>query len=348
MLPVLRRAHTLSFAEHDSMAEEDPVVHEIPVVLAHPSAAEHMAVLQYPLRPTHRPHALPSEARIKWENCMLELDHTHENMGVNMGLQQAAAENHSTNSTAHFDPDAPAQRSTDRLTLRSSKVPLHTHYALARLDAGTGEADSGDASTPVLRIVPVERLLQMRPSFSHIDRAEQQEKLRAQAREAAASAPSAAAAPAALAASEDADDTGADARVRHLHVQYRRKETERAVQAKLESHSHKVEVELMEPWSRLDVHAPDSEEAATTRGTLFGRTGDAGGSDAAAGDVAMQDAEAGDGESGDGVNCIWNMSKAAYLQSLSYRDLSSDAGAGDDIEHNEGLAMDSSAGMGKA
>ena len=137
--------------------------------------------------------------------------------------------------------------------------------------------------------------------------------------------------------------------MRHLHVQYRRKETERAVQAKLESHSHKVEVELMEPWSRLDVHAPGSEQAGTARETLFGRSGHAGGTEAAAGDVAMQDAETCGGESGDGLSSIWNMSKEAYLQSLSYRDLSGGASTEGDVSlgHNEGPATGSSGGMGK-
>jgi hypothetical protein len=245
--------------------EDDPIISEIPVVLSDIAASDHMYVLQYPLRPIQRPHDKPDEARVKWENQMLELVHNRDK------------------DPEHFDRNAPPQRHTEKLVMQSAKVPCHTHYAVGRLDGG------------VLHLAPVKRVLQMRPSLGHIDRTDAAEK---------AAAAAAAAEPGATA---DIKPTS-----KQLQVMYKKKETDRAVQAKLESFAHKNEVQGMEPWAELSVHDSESAESVAQSARLLGGSGAAG--------MAGPGAPAAAASSSAEQPTCWDMSSAQYLESMRYHD----------------------------
>ena len=253
--------------------DDDPIIREIPVVLSNIAPTDHMYVLQYPLRPTQRPHGRPDEARVKWENQMLELVHNRDQ------------------DPEHFDHNAPPQRHTEKLAMHSSKVPCHTHYAVGRLEGG------------VLHLAPVKRVLQMRPSLEHIDRTDAAEKA------AAAAAAAAAAEPGSGAGSGDVKPTS-----KQLQVMYKKKETDRAVQAKLESFAHKMEVQAMEPWAELAVHDSESAESVAQAGRLFGGEGVEG-----VGEGAVAAAAAASSSSAQPPAC-WDMSSAQYLESMRYHD----------------------------
>jgi len=246
--------------------EDDPIISEIPVVLSDIAASDHMYVLQYPLRPIQRPHDKPDEARVKWENQMLELVHNRDK------------------DPEHFDHNAPPQRHTEKLVMQSAKVPCHTHYAVGRLDGG------------VLHLAPVKRVLQMRPSLGHIDRTDAAEK---------AAAAAVAAEPGATA---DIKPTS-----KQLQVMYKKKETDRAVQAKLESFAHKNEVQGMEPWAELAVHDSESAESVAQSARLLGGSGAAGMAGAGGAPAAAASSSA------EQPTC-WDMSSAQYLESMRYHD----------------------------
>ena len=57
----------------------------------------------------------------------------------------------------HFDQDAPAHLHLEKRTLRSTRLPAATNYAIGAMREGA------------LHLTPLQAVLHMRPSFKHID-----------------------------------------------------------------------------------------------------------------------------------------------------------------------------------
>eukprot|EP00041_Stephanoeca_diplocostata_P018279 m.381213 g.381213 ORF g.381213 m.381213 type:complete len:672 (-) comp20966_c0_seq2:326-2341(-) len=239
--------------------EDDPVVLEMPVKLSQ-ALAKQLYLLQYPLRPANRPyggeHAKPT-ARIKPNQQKIELgfkiqtqnDFYDTARGNDIG---ASAVTPLSAADATAVGGAPQQQQPmyprgimDHYTLRSSRVPMSTHYVVGAV------TEDG-----VLNINPLEGITQLRPSLAHND---ESEKSIADAKR-KEMGPS----------STDTHDD-APAGNRPYSVTFKRRETERAVAARMRSHTHLQKQSDAEPWTPLQYHPANTHKALETREKLRSR-----------------------------------------------------------------------------
>mmetsp|Transcript_23321 Transcript_23321/g.47599 ORF Transcript_23321/g.47599 Transcript_23321/m.47599 type:complete len:512 (-) Transcript_23321:66-1601(-) len=207
--------------------DDDEVVREIPVFLS-PELAQQIQLIQYPLQQRAHPTA-PEAVRIKPRHCMMEQDHkSPSNIGFN-GMYHMPSR-----------------------TFTSHTIPITTHMALGKLveydindsAAAPVVSSSGGTSTKQLglHLVPLSRMTQMRPSFSHVDEA---------------MAASTATTEEELKRQEQKTDplTG------RKSVGFQKKESERQELARKSSYGYKKASEDAEGWHSLEVYDEDSLQA---------------------------------------------------------------------------------------
>lgn len=171
------------------MEDGDEIVREMDVYLS-PAMASQLYLMQYPLQ--HRPAALPKAARIKKSHGMIELDERIPTQG--QGLF-----------------------SLPHRTSTSHTIPVSTHMALGKL---TNDGRS-------LNLVPLSHIVQMRPSFEHVN------------------------------ADPDVSSPEEET-LEKKPVLFQKKETERAALARKSSFAYKKSSEESEPWQTLLVCGPDT------------------------------------------------------------------------------------------
>lgn len=137
--------------------DDDEIVAEIPVFLSK-KLSKQIHLIQYPLQKNPHP-SQPIGVRVKPRHCMMELDFdTPCNIQMN-GLYEMASR-----------------------TYTSQTIPVGTHMALGKLVAysernSENNNDNNNSnnnrmeSKLAMHLVPLSRITQMRPSFSHIDEA---------------------------------------------------------------------------------------------------------------------------------------------------------------------------------
>ena len=195
---------------------DDPVVREIDVYIS-PELAGTAALVQYPLRPSSfvvggKPSKFqPSAARTKPRHSMLELDYA----------VPASSGHYSYHDVEELDGTR---------TFASTAVPVSTHMALGKLD------DTGDR----LDLIPLQTVLQMRPTFSHIDAIDPQQVAAAEQKAAEAQA---------------AQQQQAAAGTKPLL--FKRKESDRAATARRQSFAHLKSEQDAEEWIELQVESAD-------------------------------------------------------------------------------------------
>lgn len=195
----------------------DPVVQEISVLLS-PSLAQQLYLLQYPLEPvavaeTTAP-ATPTHARMQPKHGRLELD-VPLPPGINNDHPQANSE----------------YVGITHRTFASQTIPLQTHMCLGRLTKTTDKDDN--ESTSKLHLVPLDHILQMRPTFSHVDE---------QSHPGSSSAT----------VLDDPSDFVGESDTKRP-VAFQRKESERAALARKSSYSYQRASELSETFQELTV-----------------------------------------------------------------------------------------------
>lgn len=193
--------------DHDEvmiMQDGDEIVREIDVYLS-PAMESQLYLMQYPLQ-HHRPAdaALPKAARIKKSHGMIELD---ERITTSPTEQQQGL------------------FSLSHRTSTSHTIPVSTHMALGKLDGTT------------LHLVPLSHIVQMRPSFEHINN------------------------------NNDNNNTSNDPMeeeettpitLEKKPILFQKKETERAALARKSSFAYKKSSEESEPWQMLFVCGSDT------------------------------------------------------------------------------------------
>lgn len=177
-------------------------------------------LVQYPLRPPARPYGTPDRADFRPRNQVLELTY-----GIDAD-------------DPHYDDEAADDVAVDEHRLKSSVVPLKTHFALGTL-VRNEEGGGGR-----MHITFIDGILQMRPDFSHL-------------------APSTEASDARLAAATSGQSTAAAAaRIARAASTFKRAESERSAAARLSMYSVlRAKRESEEPIS-MDTFGPESAEAA--------------------------------------------------------------------------------------
>jgi len=225
---VFRQAQTRNNDGGDMDADDaDEIVREIPVFLS-PDLSSQIQLVQFPLQQNKHPMG-PDTVRIKPRHCMMEMDvRTPSNIEFN-GLYSMPAR-----------------------TFKSQTIPVSTHMALGKMIEVESDNDDGNGNKPRamgLHLVPLSRMTQMRPSFSHIDRA-------AEASSATTEED--------LKMQESQKTAGAERK----SITFRKKESERQELARKSSYGYKKASEDAEGWHNLKVYDEASLHATLIMGKV--------------------------------------------------------------------------------
>lgn len=237
-------------SEGDNEEEDDEIIREIDIFIS-PELAASMHLVQFPLQPAshtvnalHKksirppPPPIPASAQIRPQHSLLELMYDIPSSSFASQRQ------------------IPEVLNLKQRTLSSQNIPLVTHMAMGLFDSTGNKID----------LVPLHRVMQMRPNFKHVDALfddgeDEVAKLEEQKKKDSASKP----------------------------IMFKRPENERAVMAKRSSYAFKKANEDGEEWIELDVHGPGSLErkavmkkaycsrAARDKSLRFMKAGQAGG-----------------------------------------------------------------------
>ena len=189
-------------------------------------------IVQFPTKPFFRYVDVPKKSRMKYENKILELDY------------------HVNQDGDHFNTDAETFLMVDKCKMRSSFVDT-TNYQMTMTPYAIGALQEDE-----LHLNPVKGIFQMRPVLDHVD-----------------------AGPEAILRDSNGNDgslgnvkteepnRGSSAlnpppqQPRIQLLEFKRKESERAMAARKSSYAYKVQQEQKEPWTELNVYDPVSEKA---------------------------------------------------------------------------------------
>ena len=197
--------------------DDDEIVREIPVFLS-PALSNQIQLVQFPLQQSKTqiyPDG-PDAVRVKPRHCMMEINFaTPGNIQYN-GLYHMASR-----------------------TFSSQTIPVSTHMALGKMmevKAANGSKTMG------LHLVPLSKMTQMRPSFSHID---------------AAAEASAATTEDELKQQQESNKNPSERK----SITFRKKESERQELARKSSYGYKKASEDAEGWQTLEVYDQASLQA---------------------------------------------------------------------------------------
>jgi len=192
--------------------DDDEIVREFPVFMS-PELSKQIQLIQYPLQKNIHPSP-PEAARVKPRHCMMEIDFdTPSNIQMN-GLYAMVSR-----------------------TFTSHTVPVNTHMAMGKMMV------SGEDDELGLHLVPLSRITQMRPSFSHVDEAvasasaTTDEELKRQLR------------------ADTSDGTGRNS------ISFQKKESEQQALRRKTSYGFKKISEDSEGWHSLEVYDKKSLQA---------------------------------------------------------------------------------------
>eukprot|EP00039_Didymoeca_costata_P010944 m.149504 g.149504 ORF g.149504 m.149504 type:complete len:632 (-) comp15014_c0_seq2:2304-4199(-) len=221
--------------------EEDPVVQEHNVYLSQ-ELADRLYLLQYPLRPRKRPYGntkTKPQVRVKPEQDKLEMKfelNTNSNTYDREKGKEIAEEAGQTgpSSTVHMRENSTLM---DAHVLRSTKVPMRTHYV-----TGIWKDDG-------LHLTPLKAILQLRPSFDHLNDIDKKKQDKGKD---------------ALQASEGTEE-------KPVNLIFKRIENEKTQAARKRSHNYMQQQSDAEAWINVEYHSKDSHQAATARRDLLAK-----------------------------------------------------------------------------
>lgn len=202
-----------SFRE-DHIDDEDEVVREIDVYIS-PELASDMSLIQFPLQPASHTRvdngkariSLPESARIKPQHSMLELEYN---------IPKAF-------STSRQVPEV---LNLSKRTFSSQNVTIGSHMAIGLFDSTGTKVD----------LVPLNKIYQMRPTFSHVDALFDDEDLEARRKE------------------EEIE------KQKEKPILYQKQANERQMMAQRSSYAFKKASEDSEQWKTLEVYGHGSIE----------------------------------------------------------------------------------------
>ncbi|XP_078723296.1 DNA-directed RNA polymerase III subunit RPC5 [Lampetra fluviatilis] len=228
--------------------EDDPIVEEIDVYLAK-GLADKLYLFQYPVRPAGMtyegtPH-LATRIKPKLHKVELELgiNVTSPNYSRSKGEQIALNVD-----GAHGDDGSGSctysTKLMDKQLLCSSQTPgSASRYAIALYRRGE------------LHVTPLQGVLQLRPSFSYLDKADSKHKDKDAAQDGDSS-------------QEEAEDD-----VKQVTVRFARPESDRAKQRRMQSYEYMQQKQAEEPWFNLRHHGLKDGRADHERQYLLAQSG---------------------------------------------------------------------------
>ncbi|XP_059754937.1 DNA-directed RNA polymerase III subunit RPC5 isoform X1 [Balaenoptera ricei] len=204
--------------------EDDPVIQEIDVYLAK-SLAEKLYLFQYPVRPVSMtyddiPHL---SARIKPKQQKVELEMAIDTLNPNYCRSKGEQIALNVDGACADETGTYSSKLMDKQTFCSSQTTSNTsRYAAALYRQGE------------LHLTPLHGILQLRPSFSYLDKADAKHREREAANEAG-----------------DSSQDEAEEDVKQITVRFSRPESEQARQRRVQSYEFLQKKHAEEPWVQL-------------------------------------------------------------------------------------------------
>ncbi|XP_053327192.1 DNA-directed RNA polymerase III subunit RPC5 [Spea bombifrons] len=204
--------------------DDDPIIQEIDVFLAK-SLAEKLYLLQYPVRPSlmtydSTPHL---SARIKPKQQKVEIDMAINTMSPNYCRSKGEQIALNVDGTCIDETSTYSTKLMDKQTFSSIQAASNTsRYAAAVYRKGE------------IHVTPLHGILQMRPSFTYLDKADSKFREREAANE----------------AGDSSQDEGEED-VKQVTVRFSRPETEQAKQRKAQSYEFLQKKQAEEYWVHL-------------------------------------------------------------------------------------------------
>ncbi|XP_068610557.1 DNA-directed RNA polymerase III subunit RPC5 [Brachionichthys hirsutus] len=228
--------------------EDDPVIEEVDVFLAK-SLADKLYLFQYPVRPSTMTYddvnhmgakIKPKQQRVELE---LAVNTTSPNYCRSKGEQIAL----NVDGAAYDETSTYSAKMMDKQTFSSIQAATDvSRYAAAVFRKGE------------LHVTPLTGILQMRPSFSYLDKADGKTREREAANEGGDSS------------QDEAED---DAKA--VTVRFSRPESEQARQRRFQSYEFLQKKQAEEPWVHLHYHGVNAGRSEHERQYLFCQSSDA-------------------------------------------------------------------------
>eukprot|EP00066_Takifugu_rubripes_P010721 XP_003978772.1 PREDICTED: DNA-directed RNA polymerase III subunit RPC5 [Takifugu rubripes] len=228
--------------------EDDPIIEEIDVYLAK-SLADKLYLFQYPVRPSSMTYDdvnhLSAKIKPKQQRVELEMaiDATSPNYCRSKGEQIAL----NVDGAAYDETNSYSTKMMDKQTFSSIQATTNTsRYAAAVFHKGE------------LHITPLTGILQMRPSFSYLDKADSKTREREAANEGG-----------------DSSQDEAEEEAKAITVRFSRPESEQARQRRIQSYEFLQKKQAEEPWIHLQYHGVKDGRSEHERQYLFCQSADA-------------------------------------------------------------------------
>ncbi|TNN03209.1 hypothetical protein fugu_000238 [Takifugu bimaculatus] len=226
--------------------EDDPIIEEIDVYLAK-SLADKLYLFQYPVRPSSMTYDdvnhLSAKIKPKQQRVELEMaiDATSPNYCRSKGEQIAL----NVDGAAYDETSTYSTKMMDKQTFSSIQATTNTsRYAAAVFHKGE------------LHITPLTGILQMRPSFSYLDKADSKTREREAANEGG-----------------DSSQDEAEEEAKAITVRFSRPESEQARQRRIQSYEFLQKKQAEEPWIHLQYHGVKDGRSEHERQYLFCQSG---------------------------------------------------------------------------
>ncbi|XP_036385127.1 DNA-directed RNA polymerase III subunit RPC5 [Megalops cyprinoides] len=222
--------------------DDDPIIQEIDVYLAK-SLADKLYLFQYPVRPASMTYdeVTHLSAKIKPKQQKVELEMAIDTMSPNYCRSKGEQIALNVDGTTSEDSNTYSVKMMDKQTFSSIQATTNTsRYAAAVFRKGE------------LHLTPLHGILQMRPSFSYLDKADSKHREREAANEGGDSS------------QDEAEDD-----VKQITVRFARPESEQARQRRFQSYEFLQKKQAEEPWVHLHYHGMKDGRSEHERQYLF-------------------------------------------------------------------------------
>ncbi|XP_056100675.1 DNA-directed RNA polymerase III subunit RPC5 [Rhinichthys klamathensis goyatoka] len=222
--------------------DDDPIIQEIDVYLAR-SLVEKLYLFQYPVRPATMSYnnATHLTARIKPKQQKVELEVAMDTMSPNYCRSKGEQIALNVDGTTSEDTNVYSTKMMDKQAFSSIQATTNTsRYAAAVFHKGE------------LHLTPLQGILQMRPSFTYLDKADTKHREREAANEAG-----------------DSSQDEAEEDVKQITVRFSRPESEQARQRRIQSYEFLQKKQAEEPWVHLHYHGLQDGRSEHERQYLY-------------------------------------------------------------------------------
>lgn len=228
--------------------DDDPIIEEIDVYLAK-SLADKLYLFQYPVRPSTMTYDDVSHlaARIKPKQQRVELEMAINTMSPNYCRSKGEQIALNVDGTGYDETNTYTAKMMDKQTFSSIQATTNTsRYAAAVFRKGE------------LHVTPLTGILQMRPSFTYLDKADNKTREREAANEGG-----------------DSSQDEAEDEVKAITVRFARPESEQARQRRIQSYEFLQKKQAEEPWAHLHYHGVRDSRSEHEKQYLFCQSVDA-------------------------------------------------------------------------